>query len=406
MASVPGPGLVGEAEPGAGRNFGPSGMNWFAGPTVADPALVIVANSGAGGSGGQAIGQTGDAAPSPTVDTGSAHGTGESGVLIGNAVVSGHWESGVGGTSIVESPGMPNSVGGVASPIPVVDLSETEAASPPLPGTTTELVGDPGDPGGPMSEFIGRPFNPLASLGRAATFSNSMVSPSLLLGGAFVEANRGLSPATESDDSSTGLIQGKGLLDYAAGREMEMMAGTFVPLTILSAGLDSNLVREATLGDLSTGDGLVGRSSVFGEGRLRMAGPLSAAAIDEVLAIAKVGKAGIEEPVDATDLAQPVGADLIGGLLPFQSESIQRVVDQFVNELEELRAGEAILSRPRNVVVLTSAALGTIAAAEVLRRRMQTRPRANVRSGGRSGSSGSETIGFPELPGSWSTRYT
>jgi hypothetical protein len=257
-----------------------------------------------------------------------------------------------------------------------------------------------------MSEFIGRPFNPLASLGRAATFSNSMVSPSLLLGGAFVEANRGLSPATESDDSSTGLIQGKGLLDYAAGREMEMMAGTFVPLTILSAGLDSNLVREATLGDLSTGDGLVGRSSVFGEGRLRMAGPLSAAAIDEVLAIAKVGKAGIEEPVDATDLAQPVGADLIGGLLPFQSESIQRVVDQFVNELEELRAGEAILSRPRNVVVLTSAALGTIAAAEVLRRRMQTRPRANVRSGGRSGSSGSETIGFPELPGSWSTRYT
>lgn len=104
------------------------------------------------------------------------------------------------------------------------------------------------------------------------------------------------------------------------------------------------------------------------------------------------------------EVPQPRGADLIAEALPFAHESLENALEDFVNQLGELDLGLRSAQGPAPIVVFSAAVLTSAASAELARRYMQRRQVRNrgvvaINPHGRQ-----HTLGFPELPGSWSER--
>ncbi len=99
----------------------------------------------------------------------------------------------------------------------------------------------------------------------------------------------------------------------------------------------------------------------------------------------------------------PGSADLIAHALPFDRAALDRAIDQFFHEFDDLRLGQMVGPRPARVVLYGLALASAFAALEVVRRRRrQTNARGNVRI--RHPLTMAAPIGFPELPGSWTSR--
>ena len=116
---------------------------------------------------------------------------------------------------------------------------------------------------------------------------------------------------------------------------------------------------------------------------------------------------------DATDAASsghneavpaPRGADLIAESLPFAGDSLERSLDDFVRQLEEVDVAALVGRGPTPMVIATLAVAGTAASAVVVRGII--RRRAERGRGARIVDSlGRElALSFPELPRSWSER--
>ena len=108
------------------------------------------------------------------------------------------------------------------------------------------------------------------------------------------------------------------------------------------------------------------------------------------------------------ELPPPHAAGLIADLLPFDRASLGQAVDRFFDQLEDLDLGmgQLVDQEPTRVIPFSLAVLGTVTALEVARRRLTSKPVVLKVTAG-PGSRGSEQLlGFPELPGSWSTRLT
>jgi len=104
------------------------------------------------------------------------------------------------------------------------------------------------------------------------------------------------------------------------------------------------------------------------------------------------------------ELPQPESDDLIAHLFPFDRATIAVAIDRFFQQLEDFGAGDLAEPGLAHLVLLSAALASTLTALEVVRRR---RRRVAV-SLGRAGefACGSDHIGFPELPGSWSSRLS
>jgi len=107
-----------------------------------------------------------------------------------------------------------------------------------------------------------------------------------------------------------------------------------------------------------------------------------------------------------TKLLLPQAAGLIAHAVPFDQAALEKAIDQFFDQLEGLGMGQLVEQGPTRVIPLSLALLSTVAAVEVARRRLKSRT-GETKATERQNTLGSEELlGFPELPGSWSTNLT
>jgi hypothetical protein len=106
------------------------------------------------------------------------------------------------------------------------------------------------------------------------------------------------------------------------------------------------------------------------------------------------------------ELPLPQSAGLITTAFPFDRAALERAVDQFFDQLEGLGTGPLSEQGTGRVLPLSLAVFGALTAVEVARRRLRSKG-SDWKSSTRQDALGSEELlGFPELPGSWSTRLT
>jgi hypothetical protein len=105
-------------------------------------------------------------------------------------------------------------------------------------------------------------------------------------------------------------------------------------------------------------------------------------------------------------LPLPHAAGLIANVVPFDRASLEQAVDQFFNQLEDLGMGRLVEQGPTHVIPLSLALLGTVTAVEVARRRLRSRTALGKAPRRQDPLASEELLGFPELPGSWSTKLT
>jgi hypothetical protein len=105
------------------------------------------------------------------------------------------------------------------------------------------------------------------------------------------------------------------------------------------------------------------------------------------------------------EMSRPGSADLIASVLPFDRATLEKAVDHFFQQLEDLNAKELVRRGPRPVVLLSLAVASTLTALELVRRRWRRRITAGVVRGREPMATG-DHVGFPELPGSWSSRFS
>jgi hypothetical protein len=100
----------------------------------------------------------------------------------------------------------------------------------------------------------------------------------------------------------------------------------------------------------------------------------------------------------------PRGADLIAEALPFARESLEDALAGFVNQLGEMDLGLVDARGPAPIVLFSIAVLTSAVSVELARRYVQRRNAMNRGIVAIDTSGRQHTLGFPELPGSWSER--
>jgi len=101
----------------------------------------------------------------------------------------------------------------------------------------------------------------------------------------------------------------------------------------------------------------------------------------------------------------PHSADLIANVFPCDGGALDRAIDQFFKQVDELDGSGAGGQDPARIVFLAGALVGSFAGLDIVRRRWR-HWKANGDDRVRDPVGGGEHIGFPELPGSWSSRLT
>jgi hypothetical protein len=100
---------------------------------------------------------------------------------------------------------------------------------------------------------------------------------------------------------------------------------------------------------------------------------------------------------------RPSSADLIASALPFDRAALDRAIDVFFQQFDDLGRGDMTGQRPAYIVMYSIALASTFAALDVVRRRWRlTATGIHIRV--RHPQVTADHIGFPELPGSWSSR--
>ena len=105
------------------------------------------------------------------------------------------------------------------------------------------------------------------------------------------------------------------------------------------------------------------------------------------------------------ELLGPTSADLLASALPFDRAAIEQAIDRFFQEYEDLNPRALIGPRPVKTLLYALALASTAAGLDVARRRWtHFKTGKNVRV--RRPLALTEPVGFPQLPGSWSSRLS
>ncbi len=108
---------------------------------------------------------------------------------------------------------------------------------------------------------------------------------------------------------------------------------------------------------------------------------------------------------NADALPGPSGVDLLATALPFDRNSLARAVDQLFHQFENLSADDVVWQHSTQLALSSLAVASTLAALNTIRRRW-SRWSPSSTGRGRDPGAVSDHIGFPELPGSWSSRLS
>jgi hypothetical protein len=105
------------------------------------------------------------------------------------------------------------------------------------------------------------------------------------------------------------------------------------------------------------------------------------------------------------ELPGPKSADLITSVLPFDRAALDRAVDQFFEKFAEIDPDELVRPVSARIILYTLAVAGAYAGLDVVRRRWrQATAGKNVRVPHALATA--YPVGFPQLPGSWSSRMS
>jgi hypothetical protein len=105
------------------------------------------------------------------------------------------------------------------------------------------------------------------------------------------------------------------------------------------------------------------------------------------------------------DLPRPGSADLLANALPFASGSLARAIDRLFQQFESVNAGEPVWQRPLRLALYSAVMACTFAAMDAVRR-WRGRGMAPADLGAHDREAIANHSGFPELPGSWSSRLS
>ena len=107
-----------------------------------------------------------------------------------------------------------------------------------------------------------------------------------------------------------------------------------------------------------------------------------------------------------TKLLLPQAAGLIARAVPFDQAALEQAVDQFFEKLEDLGVGQLVEQGPTRRHPDLSGIACAVSAVEIARRRLKSKTGERQATESKSPLGSEELLGFPELPGSWSTNLT
>ncbi len=111
------------------------------------------------------------------------------------------------------------------------------------------------------------------------------------------------------------------------------------------------------------------------------------------------------DQVVTSELTGPSGADLLATALPFDRATLARAVDACFQQLESTSVIAPVGHSPSKLLLYSLATATTFAALDIVRKRWLP-PRATRKVRARLSITPPEPIGFPEVPGSWSSRLS
>jgi hypothetical protein len=97
---------------------------------------------------------------------------------------------------------------------------------------------------------------------------------------------------------------------------------------------------------------------------------------------------------------------LVANAVPFDQSVIEKAVDQFFDQLESLGMARLVEPGSTRLIPLSLALLGTVTVVEIARRRLKSRTGEIKAEESLNPLASEELLGYPELPGSWSTNLT
>jgi len=106
------------------------------------------------------------------------------------------------------------------------------------------------------------------------------------------------------------------------------------------------------------------------------------------------------------EVLEPHAAGLMARVLPFDQRSLEEAVDRFLDQLHDLNVDGVIEPSMPRVIVASAIVVGAGIALEAGRRRLSPRRRRGRLMREWDANESEELLGFPELPGSWSARWT
>lgn len=106
------------------------------------------------------------------------------------------------------------------------------------------------------------------------------------------------------------------------------------------------------------------------------------------------------------DFPGPNSDDLMAVVLPFDTASLERAVDHFFQQLDELDVRDLVGTDLTDIVFVSLGLATSAVALEVARRRLRRRTNGGKGVQVRDTLLTGDDLGFPDLPGSWSSRLT
>ncbi|MGO8900520.1 MAG: hypothetical protein ACLQU5_19560 [Isosphaeraceae bacterium] len=285
--------------------------------------------------------------------------------------------------------------------------SESVAAAPAPPShgdVPPGLVPPPGQP--PPFLFLGG--DPGRMLHAARDLSTKPLQDEMTLDSA--------GDPTQADDVTVSPMGNQSAVLAQGGNSIGQIASSVIAspghLSVLfnpEPGHDDQSIRTARIGE-SPGNQPVEAA----QGNLPKSGSANLVTTDDSTAdgVAHRGddiSASVVDPKlsgNQTKLLLPQAAGLIANAVPFDQAALEKAVDQFFDQLENLGMGQLVEQGPTRVIPLSLALLSTVTAVEVARRRLKSRTGERKATARQNPHGSEELLGFPELPGSWSTNLT
>jgi hypothetical protein len=220
-----------------------------------------------------------------------------------------------------------------------------------------------------------------------------------------------------SSTGTEGIVGGPDGVSVTAGKEVAQESSGIGngPLEPTVAGLPAQLGALMTRESLWNARLLDARSlALDGLDRSSVAGQLGTAhgGIDQE-GNAPIGRTALGFAANGSPLAvgrpavmpNPQSADLIANVLPCDRGALDRAIEQFFQQVDELDGSGPRGHGAARIVFLSAALVGSFAGLDIVRRRWR-HWKAGDDFRVRDPVGGGDHIGFPELPGAWSSRLT